>query len=231
MWTSLRLFEGSASAEGFRLGNSEVTASEPDSGRPGNKVAAEESRPGDLKSEVDALRAENAVVRELLRKMEEQQEALLDQVDRMQRRLDGVTTAVVQPSGPSQAADAGEPRASDASAPAPAPNAGSASVQQAAVEKLEKADHYKDGIVIWENPEGAKVPFLLKFNNNTQIRHLNTTDSADTFTDHLGVVRDVHTRNDITVNRSMFILGATCSTPGCNTASPSGHRREPPRSS
>ena len=27
------------------------------------------------------------------------------------------------------------------------------------------------------------------------------------FTDHLGVVRDVHRRNDITVNRAMFILG------------------------
>jgi hypothetical protein len=29
---------------------------------------------------------------------------------------------------------------------------------------------------------------------------------VDTFTDHLGVVREVHNRNDITVNRSMFIL-------------------------
>jgi hypothetical protein len=51
------------------------------------------------------------------------------------------------------------------------------------------------------------VPFLLKFNNNTQVRYLNTLDSQDTFTDHLGVVREVHRRNDITVNRSMFILG------------------------
>ena len=48
---------------------------------------------------------------------------------------------------------------------------------------------------------------LLKFNVNTQIRYLNTTDSVDTFTDHLGVPHEVHTRNDITVNRSMFILG------------------------
>src|SRR4029434_11071233 len=28
-----------------------------------------------------------------------------------------------------------------------------------------------------------------------------------TFTDHLGVMREVHDRNDITVNRAMFILG------------------------
>src|SRR4051812_30940307 len=68
-------------------------------------------------------------------------------------------------------------------------------------------DRYKDGIVIWETPGDAKVPFLLKFNINTQLRYLNTIDSNQTFTDHLGVTHDVHTRNDITVNRAMFILG------------------------
>jgi hypothetical protein len=51
------------------------------------------------------------------------------------------------------------------------------------------------------------VPFLLKFNINTQIRYLNTINSEETYTDHLGVTREVHRRNDITVNRAMFILG------------------------
>ena len=68
-------------------------------------------------------------------------------------------------------------------------------------------ERYKDGIVIWETPPDAQVPFLLKFNINTQLRYLNTQNSDETFTDHLGVVREVHTRNDITVNRAMFILG------------------------
>ena len=68
-------------------------------------------------------------------------------------------------------------------------------------------DRYRDGIVIWETPADVSVPFLLKFNINTQLRYLNTQDSEETFTDHLGVVRDVHSRNDITVNRAMFILG------------------------
>ena len=68
-------------------------------------------------------------------------------------------------------------------------------------------DRYKDGMVIWETPADAKIPFLLKFNINTQIRYLNTQDTEDTFTDHLGVAHDVHSRNDITVNRAMFILG------------------------
>jgi hypothetical protein len=68
-------------------------------------------------------------------------------------------------------------------------------------------DRYRDGIVIWETPPDVSVPFLLKFNINTQLRYLNTQSSDETFTDHLGVDHDVHTRNDITVNRAMFILG------------------------
>jgi hypothetical protein len=222
-WTSLTLIEGSAFAQSRetrpdserqevapaqepRSSNPEVTASEGEPGRPENKVAAEGPRPSDLTSEVDALKAENAAVRELLRKMEEQQKALLAQVEGMQRQLDSVTSALVEPGGPSQVADAGETVASDTDAPVPAPDAGNASGQQASVEKQEETDRYQDGIIIWRNPEGAKVPFLLKFNNNTQVRYLNTLDSVDTFTDHLGVVREVHNRNDITVNRSMFVF-------------------------
>jgi hypothetical protein len=170
----------------------------------------------DLKSELDALKAENTVVRELLRRMEEQQKALLEQVDRLQRRLDGGTSAVVQPGGPSEGAVGGallpseplpgEPLPSDATAMMPATMAENASAPEAPVEKQEKEDRYQDGIVIWQNAEDARVPFLLRFNNNTQVRYLNTLDSSETFTDHLGNVRDVHRRNDITVNRSMFIF-------------------------
>src|SRR5262245_13444177 len=68
-------------------------------------------------------------------------------------------------------------------------------------------DRYRDGMIIWETSPDAPVPFLLKFNINTQIRYLNTLDSDDAYTDHLGVTREVHRRNDITVNRAMFILG------------------------
>jgi hypothetical protein len=68
-------------------------------------------------------------------------------------------------------------------------------------------ERYRDGMIIWETSPDARVPFLLKFNINTQLRYLNTQSSDETFTDHLGNVREVHTRNDITVNRAMFILG------------------------
>ena len=180
LWTSVTLFAGPAFAQ------------------------------NDLKSEVDTLKAENAVVRELLRRMEEQQKTLLEQVERLQRRLDG-TTIPAQPgspslSGPSLLVNAGELPAPVADDAVPAMNAGRVPAEHAALEKQEKEDRYQDGIVIYQNPEDAKVPFLLKFNNNTQIRFLNTTDSSETFTDHLGTVRDVHRRNDITVNRSMFIF-------------------------
>jgi hypothetical protein len=192
-----------APTQGARASNSEVTVSERERGGPENTVAAEEPRPSDLKSAVDTLKAENAVVRELLRKMEEQQRTLLEQVDRLQRRLDGLAAAGVPPAQ-SQAADAGEPLAHDANASVPATNAGSAPAQQAPAKTEDKADRYQDGIIIWQNPEDARVPFLLKFNNNTQIRYLNSLNSSGTFTDHLGTVHDVHQRNDITVNRSMF---------------------------
>jgi hypothetical protein len=86
--------------------------------------------------------------------------------------------------------------------------AASASEQQASgTAAPPKDERYKDGIVIWETPADDKVPFLLKFNINTQLRYLNTESSDESFTDHLGVAHDVHTRNDITVNRAMFIFG------------------------
>ncbi len=153
--------------------------------------------PEELNREIESLKADNAAVRELLRRMEEQQRALLEQVDRLQRRLDGATSPAAAPAAAAPA-DSGAASAAASAADAPA--------QQASVAKPAVDDRYQDGMLIWQNPEGAKVPFMLRFNVNTQIRFLNTTDSADTFTDHLGNVRDVHTRNDITVNRAMFIL-------------------------
>jgi hypothetical protein len=187
--------------------SSEVVAAEPKTGKPGNKNATEVPRPNDLQSEVESLKTENATVRELLRKMEEQQKLLLDQVERLERRLDGSATAAVQPTrqpeGSPQLADGAVPVTNAANAEAPATGASDTSVQ---LDKPQKEDRYQDGIIIYQNSDDAKVPFLLKFNNNTQIRYLNTLNSKETYTDHLGVVREVHNRNDITVNRSMFIF-------------------------
>ena len=90
---------------------------------------------------------------------------------------------------------------------ATAANAAGASAQAASSAAPTSNERYRDGMVIWETPADASVPFLLKFNINTQLRYLNTQSSEETYTDHLGVTREVNTRNDITVNRAMFILG------------------------
>jgi hypothetical protein len=180
-----------------------VAAQGPRVGTEENKVA-EAPKPNDLESQMAGVKAENAAVREQLRKMEEQQKALLELVDRLQRRLDGIPIADVsrtaQPTDPAQEAETSLPSTATPEAAESSP-----SVSAARTQPIDD-DHYRDGIVIWENPEDSKVPFLLRFNVNTQIRWLNTQNSKETFTDHLGNVREVHSRNDITVNRSMFIL-------------------------
>lgn len=83
--------------------------------------------------------------------------------------------------------------------PAAQPQSGSA---RQAIE-----NRYRDGIIVAEAPEGAEVPFMLRFQGTTQVRYLNSLDSQNTFTDHLGNTYAVDKRNDITVNRSMMVFG------------------------
>jgi hypothetical protein len=186
-------------------------AAGPKTGTAENNVSSDEPRKKNLQNEIDAVRAENAAVRELLRQMEQQQKILVERVAALQRRLDRNTGTDMS--------IAGKPFASPADGPLPSANAASdtpsvasnpatSPVQPAtAVAPQRNDDRYRDGIVILQAPDDARVPFLLNFNVNTQLRYLNTLDSNETFTDHLGVVREVHRRNDITVNRSMFVLG------------------------
>jgi len=215
--TAVTLFTTSAGGQSTttRPSNSDketISAQGLDSGKGEKKVAAEAPKPSDLESQVEAVRAENAAFRELLRKMEEQQKALLETVDRLQRRIDGLPAphapGAAQPAGTSAAMATATPSTTaDATVPNHTADA-TVSTPPAAVPRAKaEEDRYRDGIVIWETPADARVPFLLKFNINSQIRFLNTVSSADTFTDHLGVVREVQKRNDITVNRTMFILG------------------------
>jgi hypothetical protein len=174
---------------------------------------ASQSPPTGVEEEVAALRSENAAIREQLK-------TLLDLVNKLQKRLDGepATVASGSPAAPpKQEAIAETTRKSTASeAPMQPPsilNTPPAALntppaaEQSFLARQTDDGRYRDGIVIWETPDDAKVPFLLRFNDNTQIRYLNTLDSEPTFTDHLGDVQDVHKRNDITVNRAMFILG------------------------
>jgi hypothetical protein len=188
---------------------------------PENKVTATASTGAkDLENEVAAVKAENAALREQLRKIEEQQKAVLEMLTRFQARLDAPTigseSARSQQAGAvpglptvaGEAALASVPSTGLPLTPLPATTTPSNSVPPATAAQVDpKTERYQDGMIIWQTAGDAKIPFLLKFNVNTQVRYLNTTSTEETFTDHLGVVRAVHERNDITVNRTMFILG------------------------
>ena len=158
------------------------------------------------------MKAENAAVRELLRKMEEQQKALLEQVDRLQRRLDGGTAADVSNAGPANCTAGNTQMPRPAAKPRRIPHR-QRQIQQvlppAGVRCRTQAndERYRDGIIIWQTPERRKgaVPAEVQQQYPAPISQYTSCD--DTFTDHLGDVREVNKRNDITVNRSMFILG------------------------
>jgi small-conductance mechanosensitive channel len=107
---------GIAAAQEPRPGNTEnkAAAPEPNAGSAENKVAADKPKREDLKDEIDAVKAENAAVRELLRKMAEQQKTLLEQVERLQKRLDGNSTTDASLAGKTPVT----PATADASVPA-----------------------------------------------------------------------------------------------------------------
>ena len=147
------------------------------------QVPARPATPAELEQQVTVLQQQ-------LRTVLEQQKGLTDTLNQLQQQLHSQAAAQT----------VAAPSAADGSAPPSAKEADASTAQRL-------LDRYQDGIVIWQTPNDAKVPFLLRFNLNTQVRYLNTTSGDDTFTDHLGVVRGVNLRNDITVNRSMFILG------------------------
>jgi hypothetical protein len=125
------------------------------------------------------------------------------------------TVAVSEPTTDSAESSADTGASSAGQTPAPSPttdgaatdSSGGSGQPSSATPPPARNERYKDGMVIWETAEDAQVPFLLKFNINSQVRYLNTLNSDETFTDHLGVTREVHRRNDITVNRAMFIFG------------------------
>src|SRR5215211_980199 len=117
-----------------------------------NKSADDPPKPGDpkpvdLESQVAAVKAENEAFRESLRKLEEQQKVLLEIMDRLQRKLDGVPIADV--SRTQLPGSAQGPEASAQSAVAPEAVVLSPPVSPAQPKPADD-DHYEDGIVIWK---------------------------------------------------------------------------------
>jgi hypothetical protein len=212
--TSTTFFAASASGQSPATPpHSRFVVSKPESDSAEARGAAQATTAQDQQSEVGALKTENAALRDLVSRMEQQLKTLVERVDRLQRRLDGGAATDLSSAGsppePPTTTDAAAPTANTAlTAPQEETGSSSAALPPASVNAAQTDDdRYRDGIVIWQTREDARVPFLLNFNINTQLRYLNTMSSDEEFTDHLGVVREVHRRNDITVNRAMFILG------------------------
>jgi len=161
---------------------------------------AAEPKPNELQSEVDAMKAQNAAILELLRKMEEQQKSIQEQVDRLKELLESEVpnpNQLVTPEVPTEPPNENEPSQPKAVAQAP-------SLPAELPKILTDDEKYREGIVLVETGPDARIPFHLRFTNISQFRYLNTLATHDTFTDHLGVVHDVVQRNDLTVNREMF---------------------------
>ena len=82
-------------------------------------VTSDNPKPKDVESEIATVKAENAAVREQLRRMEEQQKAMLELIEGLQRRLDGAgATAALPPAQPT-----GPPLSTGASPALPASDA------------------------------------------------------------------------------------------------------------
>ncbi len=64
--------------------------------------------------------------------------------------------------------------------------------------------HYDKGFVLVPTPDPIQTPFRLQLNHVSQFRYTNTLAVQKTFTDHLGNVKDVATRNDIQLTRDVF---------------------------
>src|SRR5262245_36767624 len=145
-----------------------------------------------METEIAGIKAENTALREQLNKVEEQQKILLDVVNDLKQRL-GLPAISGGPSTSSQQnfAAAGEKEIATSVSNISVPSVralppGSVTVARAVPSESQAAkpeptslrqtleNRYRDGIVIWETPEDAKVPFLLRLQGTTQLRYINT---------------------------------------------------------
>jgi hypothetical protein len=161
---------------------------------------------GNLASEVTALKTENIALREQLNRVEEQQKMLLEVVNDLKQRLGSPAIPIAGDYTSSLQQNFAATRelataVTDVSVPRTATEQPQSASALQAIE-----NRYRDGIVIWETPENAEVPFMLRFQGTTQVRYINSLSSQDTYTDHLGNTYSVDKRNDITVNRSMTVM-------------------------
>src|SRR5262245_50651229 len=77
----------------------------------------------------------------------------------------------------------------------------------------ESAPHYDDGFVLVPSVDNESVPFRLKLKSVQQFKYTNSLFVNHTYTDHLGVERDVIRRHDIQLTRSVFYFSGFAFSP------------------
>jgi hypothetical protein len=163
---------------------------------------APSSPANDVESELLQVREENALIREQLRRLEEQQKTLLQVVGALERRIDAPHDPLggqAPPSTPQAKSDA-DP-AAQAGRPTIAPTPATPNSNPA---KDQPDFPYDDGIVLVKTRDDARWPILLKLWDVTQLRYTNTLLGNNDYTDHLGAVRPVIRRNDFSLNRNLI---------------------------
>lgn len=162
----------------------------------------------EFESELAGVKTENAILRDKVQRLEDQQALMLEMMKDFQQRLGISPTADFALAG-------AEPTSLLASStlpaldPVPAATPQSASVKPPPAEEPDSlmdrlGDKYNDGFILVETSDASRFPFRMRFNALTQFRYTNTRASNDSFTDHLGVVRTVAQRNDFSINRNMI---------------------------
>lgn len=75
-------------------------------------------------------------------------------------------------------------------------------VREGVIERF--GTRYDNGFVLMESSDPERIPFRLVLGNFAQIRYTNTQLDSLTYVDHLGNVRPVDPRNDISFNRDLL---------------------------
>jgi hypothetical protein len=99
------------------------------------------------------------------------------------------------------------PPANLSAAPGQAPPSAGSPAGEIAPSAFERmGTYYKNGFVLVDSADPERVPFRLVAHNFAQVRYTNTQLVSRTFVDHLGEIRPVEPRNDISFNRDLLVF-------------------------
>ena len=132
--------------------------------------------------------AENAALKDRVKRLEQEQQATRNLVEQLRN-----------PAGPGDGYDKwldGAPPGQPSAQPDVRPTLDNLA------ERL--GTRYNNGFVLVESPDPESMPYKLVVRNFAQVRFTNTQLDSLTFVDHLGNVRPVDPRNDISLNRDLL---------------------------